>query len=108
MSPFTGRKGALAFVSILLMLSMGGGFLALPLLVPAHVWAARRSAPVGCVLWSTFPVITAGMVTWALTYLAVGEAQPLIWLLPVVACVGAGLGMVHFARPPRKHIPLPV
>lgn len=89
------------------MLSMGGGFLALPLLVPAHVSAARRSAPVGRVLWSALPVTTAGMVTWSLTYLAVGEAQPLIWLLPVVACVGAGLGMVQFTRPPRKHIALP-
>ena len=57
-------KACLAGVSLLLVASMGGGFLALPLLVPLHVWAARRSEPVGRVLWSLLPVTAAAMVTW--------------------------------------------
>lgn len=61
-------KACLAGVSLLLVASMGGGFLALPLLVPLHVWAARRSGPVGRVLWSLLPVTGAGMVTWAAVY----------------------------------------
>ena len=32
---------------------------------------------------------TIAEVAWALTYLAVGEAQPWIWLLPLIACVAA-------------------
>jgi hypothetical protein len=88
-----GRKAALAVVSVVLLASMGGGFLLLPILVPAHVWAARRSGRVGRVLWSALPVATAGMVVWAIVYVAVGEAKPLIWLLPALASVAAVAGM---------------
>jgi hypothetical protein len=46
------RKAGLAGVGLLLVASMGGGFLTLPLLEPLHVWAPRRSGLVGRVLWS--------------------------------------------------------
>jgi len=91
----TGRKVALAVVSVLSLLSMGGGFLLLPLLVPLHVWAARRSGPVGRVLWSSLPVAATGMVAWATVYLTVGESQPWIWLIPVGAALTALVGMVR-------------
>jgi hypothetical protein len=87
-------KTVLALVSLLLMASMGGGFLLLPLLVPMHVWAARRSGRVGRVLWSVLPAAAAGMVTWAATYVTLGEAQPWIWLAPVAAAAAAGV-VVH-------------
>lgn len=87
-------KLGLAGVSLLLVASMGGGFLALPLLVPLHVWAARTSGPIGRVLWSLLPVIAVGMVTWAAVYVAFGESKPAIWLLPSLVAVLAGVGMV--------------
>ena len=90
-------KAGLAGVSLLLVASMGGGFLALPLLVPLHVWAARRSGPVGRVLWSLLPVTAAAMVTWAAVYVIVGEAEPAIWLFPMLAAVVAGAGMVRLS-----------
>ena len=88
-------KFVLAVVSLLLVASMGGGFLALPLLVPLHVWAARTSGPVGRVLWSLLPVTAAGMVTWAALYLTVGEGKPAIWLVPLLAAVFGGVGMAR-------------
>lgn len=90
-------KAGLAGVSLLLVASMGGGFLALPILVPLHVWAARRSGLVGRVLWSLLPVTAASMVTWAAVYVIAGEASPAIWLLPMLAAVVAGVGMVRLS-----------
>lgn len=90
-------KACLAGVSLLLVASMGGGFLALPLLVPLHVWAARRSGPVGRVVWSLLPVTAAAMVTWAAVYVIVGESKPGIWIFPMLAAVVAGAGMVRLS-----------
>lgn len=80
----------LAVVTVLLMLSMGGGFLLLPALVPAHVWAARRSGPVGRVASSLLPAASLAMVTWAAVYVSVGESKPAVWLLPALVLI-AGL-----------------
>ena len=90
-------KACLAGVSLLLVASMGGGFLALPLLVPLHLWAARRSGPVGRMLWSLLPVTAAAMVTWAAVYVIAGESKPAIWLFPLLAAVVAGAGMVRLS-----------
>jgi hypothetical protein len=100
-----GRKAALAVVSVVLLLSMGGGFLLLPLLIPAHVWAARRSGPIGRVLWSALPVAAAGMVVWALVYVSVGESRPAIWLLPALACVVAVVAVASASRPVEPSVP---
>jgi hypothetical protein len=78
-------KAVVAGVSLILLASMGGGFVALPLLVPPHIWAARRSGATGRVLWSLLPVATAIVCTWAIIYVLVGEAQPAIWLIAAVA-----------------------
>ncbi len=77
------RKVVLGMVTVLLLLSWVG-FLAVPLLAPAHVWAARRSNGVGRVVWGAAAGLGAGMTLWAATYVTVGEIQPAIWLLPVV------------------------
>lgn len=90
-----GRKALLAIVSIVLLLSMGGGFLLLPLLVPLHVWAARGSGPVGRALWSVIPVAAVGMVAWSLVYVTVGEQLPWIWLVPVAAAFAGVLAMAR-------------
>ncbi len=86
-------KAVVAGVSLILLASMGGGFVALPLLVPLHIWAARRSGPTGRVLWILLPVATATVCTWAITYVLVGEAQPAIWLIPAVAGALTGEAM---------------
>ena len=89
-----GAKALLLAVTILLMASMGGGYLLLlPLLIPAHVWAARRSGRVGRIVWSLLPAMSVGMVTWAAVYVVVGESEPAIWLVPAIA-LAAGWGSI--------------
>ena len=98
-----GAKALLLAVTLLLMASMGGGFLLLPLLIPAHVWAARRSGRVGRIVWSLLPAMSVGMVTWAAVYVVIGESKPAIWLVPVIA-LAAGWGAIVRAagrRSPR-------
>lgn len=95
MSTRTLAKIGLAAVTVLLLLSMGGGFLALPLLSPAHVWMARRSGRVGRVLWSMPAAIGAAMVAWAAFYVVFGESQPWIWLVPVAGLVAAAFGLAR-------------
>lgn len=85
---------ALAVATLVLMASMGGGFLLLPLLVPFHIWAARTSGTIGRVAWSLLPGAAAGMVVWAGVYVGLGETQPYIWLVPMLAGVGAVIGAV--------------
>jgi hypothetical protein len=103
---FVGRKVALAVVSLLLAASMGGGFLLLPALVPLHIWAARRSGPLGRWLWSGLPVMTAAMTTWALVYVAAGEVRPWIWLGPLIAATGAAFGAAKLtSSAPRTSTP---
>lgn len=77
------KKVLLSVVTVLLLVSWGASF-AVPLLAPAHVWAARRSNRLGRALWGTFAGLGAGAAVWAIVYLTVGEVQPAIWLLPVV------------------------
>jgi hypothetical protein len=89
---------AVAVLTVLLLLSMGGGFVLLPLLIPFHVWAARRSRSIGRVLWSIPAVLVAGEVAWAVTYLAVGEARPWTWLVPVALMFSAALGVPRLVR----------
>ncbi len=82
-----------------LLLSMGGAIIAAPVTVPLMQVAAsrhptrsfRRAAMV-------LSVLTVGEVAWALTYVAAGDAQPWIWLLP---SLGA-LAVVPISR--RGHV----
>jgi hypothetical protein len=96
-----GAKALLAGASLVLLASMGGGFLLLPALVPLHLLAARNSGRVGRVLWCVFPVATAGMVAWALTYVAVHEARPAIWLVPILSAGAAGGLAARLTRGPE-------
>lgn len=87
-------RWSLAVVSLVLMASMGGGFVLLPVLIPGHLWAARRSSGMGRVGWSLLPAASLSMLAWAGVYVAVGEAAPVIWLVPALVLVG-GLAAVH-------------
>ena len=79
----------LAVVTLILMASMGGGFLLLPVLIPAHLWAARRSGSLGRAAWSLLPAASLAMVVWAAVYVSIGESKPAIRLLPLLVIVGA-------------------
>lgn len=92
-------KWLLALVTLLLMASNGGGFLLLPLLIPAHLWAAHRSGRIGAVCWSLLPATALAMVTWAGVYTLVGESQPAIWLAPVLVLLASLMAFVRAPRP---------
>ena len=81
-----GHKAALALVTTLLLVSQVA-FLAVPLLLPLHVWAAHRSGRAGAIGWGTAAGLGAGMTAWAAVYVSVGERQPVIWLVPLTVAV---------------------
>jgi hypothetical protein len=77
----------LVAVSAFLLLSMGGAIVAAPLTLPLLYLAVRgRRLASGLRLAAVLiAAMTVAEVAWAATYLAVDEAQPWIWLLPVAA-----------------------
>ena len=86
-------------VAAVLLLSMGGAVVAAPVTVPALVWAARhrfrgllRAAAV------VVAALTAAELGWALVYLAAGEADPTIWLVPLGIGLATGWAAVAPAR----------
>lgn len=96
-------KWLLALVTLLLMVSMGGGFLLLPLLIPAHGWAARRSGRVGAVGWCLLPAAALAMFAWAGVYTLSGESRPAIWLAPMLVLIAAHVGFVRAAALHSAH-----
>ena len=89
----------LVAVSAFLLLSMGGAIVAAPLTLPLLYLVVRSTglSPGLRVAAVVIAGLTAAEVAWAATYMAAAEAQPWIWLLPVL--VGGGTARV-FARPP--------
>jgi hypothetical protein len=78
---------ALVAVSAFLLLSMGGAIVAAPLTLPL-LYLAVRGGSLGAgfrVAAVAIGALTVGEVAWAATSLTVAEAQPWIWLLPVLA-----------------------
>jgi hypothetical protein len=88
-------KVALAVVTLVLLISQVG-FIIVPLLMPAHIWAARTSSRLGRVLWTLLPSLGLAFLAWATIYVSVGEAKPTIWLVPVLALVAAWAALVRF------------
>ncbi|MEA3056085.1 MAG: hypothetical protein QOD30_1517 [Actinomycetota bacterium] len=102
----TAAKAALAVVTVVLLLSQIG-FLLVPILLPAHVWAARRSGSLGRVGWSVLPAAGLATAAWAAVYVTAGEPKPAIWLVPL-ATLFAGFVLVHrFVRPPPTYLRRP-
>jgi hypothetical protein len=81
-----------------LLLSMGGAIVAAPLTLPLLYLAARREAagPALRAAAVAIAALTVAEVAWAATYLAVTEAQPWIWAVPMAAGIAT---VVAFARP---------
>jgi hypothetical protein len=93
---WTGRGAAVAVAAVAasLLLTMGGAIVAAPITVPLLALMARERRSSG---YRAVAAVVAGLtvaeVAWALAYLAAGEAQPWIWLVPLVLGV-AGFGGV--------------
>lgn len=94
-------KLVLAAVTLLLCVSMGGQ-LGLPVLLPAHLWAARRSGPVGRILWSLPAGVAGAIFVWLAIYTTAGEPTTVIWLAPLGAAVLATYLMWRAARRPSR------
>ena len=97
-------------VAAFLLASMGGAIVAAPVTVPLMVLAARRHpTPAFRSAATALVALTMGEVVWALTYLAVEEDMPWIWLLPLLGTLGAGaavsLGTVNSHRFDRQGSP---
>jgi hypothetical protein len=91
--------GALLAVSAVLLLSMGGAVVAAPVTVPALVWAARRRLRGGLRAAAVaVAALTAAELGWAAVYLAVGETEPAIWLVPLAAGLATALAAALPAR----------
>src|SRR2546423_10604021 len=94
----------LVAVSAVLLLSMGGAIVAAPLTLPL-LYLALRGGRMSAGLRAAAVVIaalTVAEVAWAATYLAVAEAKPWIWLLPVAAAAATAAA---FARTPGALTP---
>lgn len=84
-------------MSAFLLLSMGGAVVAAPLTLPLLSIIARRGR-CGTGLRTAAVLVaalTAAEVAWAATYLAIAEAGPWIWLLPVAAGIGTAAGLAR-------------
>jgi hypothetical protein len=93
--------GAVLVGTVLLLLSMGGGFLAAPVVLPLLWWAARTTRGVR-VIAAILAALLIGEVAWAGVYVVVGERQPYIWALPALsAAVTVWLMLVTTRPDPR-------
>ena len=89
----------LVAVCTVLLVSYGGAILAAPITVPLLFITARSSASISYRVCAGFvAALTIAETAWAVTYLASGDAQPMIWLAPALATLA---GAVAFARMPR-------
>lgn len=83
----TGRA-FLAGASLVALASVGGaGAIVAPVLLALQWFAARHAGKGERWLWVVLAGTTAGEAGWAVTYMAVGESGPFIWLVPLSAFV---------------------
>lgn len=87
-------------VCAFLLLSMGGAIAAAPLTVPLmFVVVRRRPTAAFRAIGAMLTGATVAEVVWALTYLAVDESKPWIWLLPLVGAMGTIAALLTVAKP---------
>jgi hypothetical protein len=98
-----GAAGVVLFcVAGFLLVSMGGAIVAAPLTVPLMFLVTRRHPTrafrtAGTALTGA----TVAEVVWALTYIAAGEAEPWIWILPLLSAIAAMGPLVTASHPQR-------
>ncbi len=87
-------------LATLLLISFGGAIVAALVVTPLLVLAARASSSKAYRVWAgVVVVLTMAELVWALTYLAFGEAEPVIWLVPLFTTVGVIFGYARLSRP---------
>jgi hypothetical protein len=95
-----GAGWILVGVCPVLLVSYGGAIVAAPLTVPLLFLAARASSSTGYrISAGVVVVLTIAEFVWALTYLTLGEARPLIWLVPMVVTLAAGAVYARWSKP---------
>lgn len=96
------RIGGIAVFSVcaFLLLSMGGAIVAAPLTVPL-MFVVVRHRPTGAfrAIGAVLTGATVTEVVWALTYLAIDESTPWIWLLPLVGAMATIAALLTVAKP---------
>lgn len=92
----------IAAVAGFLLLSMGGAIVAAPVTVPLLALAARDRGRGYRTLAAVLAGLTLAEVGWAAAYLAVGEARPWVWLVPLLAGLGGGAAVWPSADPPQN------
>jgi len=97
-------KVLLVAITVLLLGSSGGvGVVASPVLLALQFLAARTSRRASEVLlWALLASATGLEAAWAITYLALGEAMPWIWLVPTL--VGIAFGIIVFVGARRARL----
>ena len=91
-------------VATLLLVSYGGAIFAAPLTLPVLFLAATGNLSKGFrVAAAVVLMLTTAEAMWALAYLTAGEASPMIWLLPLVAAIGAGALLLASIRRLAQH-----
>ena len=89
-------KSLLLVVTLVALVSLGGlGAYAAPILLPLLLIAASQSGRLMRTVWALLASAVAAEAFWALTYQMVGEAQPVIWALPLVAGCIAGTTILN-------------
>lgn len=90
----------LASVTLVLLASVGGaGAVAAPVLLPVQWLVARNGGRARRAFWTLLAALTAGEAAWALTYVAAGEREPLIWLVPLAVALMTFVGYAVTTRP---------
>ncbi|MEA2687250.1 MAG: hypothetical protein QOE93_2445 [Actinomycetota bacterium] len=83
-------------LSAVLLLSFGGAIVAAPLALPLLAWTARATPSHRLrIVAALLAGLTAAEVGWAAVYLTLGESQPWIVAIPLVAGLGAATALVR-------------
>lgn len=79
-------------VAAVLLVSFGGAIVAAPVTIPilAVTIRARDVERPTRLVGAVVLALTVGELVWALTYITLGEVQPLIWLAPGAAALASG------------------
>ena len=85
-------KVGLATVTLVLLSSLGGAAAyAAPVTLPVLFLTAQSSRRIAeALLWAVLAAATAFETGWVLTFLALGETDPWILLLPFLAAIAVG------------------
>lgn len=95
---------AVVAVSLLLLSSLGGAGIVVPLGLPLYLWLAfRAGTSTRAVAWTVLPALGVFELAWMLTYGAVGEQRPTIIALPLAAWGATQVMLVYVVLRRRRN-----